>query len=165
MTTSQEAGANIITGYVALLPVFKGDGSPRTINDFFILFEEIASLAQWNSSQKLILAKSRCRDLALQFILDSEDVKSVREFVEFKSLMIEHFKQRVPIGQRMQEFLACIQWESESIPQFATRIKKFSVYLAPQLPEQSGPEAKTAAKLTTDSLLLGQFLTGINPSI
>lgn len=165
MATAPETAANLITGYVALLPIFKGDGSPPAINDFFILFEEIADLAQWNSSQKLILAKSRCRDVALQFMLDSEDVKSIIEFADFKSIMMEHFKQRVPIGQRMQEFLACIQQESESIPQFATQIKKFSAYLAPQLPEQAGIEVKNAAKTTIDSLLLGQFLTGISPSI
>lgn len=93
MATAPETAANLITGYVALLPIFKGDGSPPAINDFFILFEEIADLAQWNSSQKLILAKSRCRDVALQFLLDSEDVKSIIEFADFKSIMMEHFKQ------------------------------------------------------------------------
>lgn len=165
MTTSQEPVTNMIADYVSLLPIFKGDGSLPTINDFFSLFEEIAYLAQWNSSQKLILAKSRCRDMALQYILDSVDVKSVGEFNEFKGLMVEHFKERVPIGQRMQEFLACVQKETEMVPQFATRIKKFSIYLSPQLHEQSGAEARAAAKQTTDSLLLGQFLTGVSPSI
>lgn len=165
MATVPEPVNNMLAGYVSLLPIFKGDGSPPTINDFFILFEEIAYLAQWNSSQKLILAKSRCRDMALQYLLDSVDVKSVKEFDEFKILMIEHFRERVPMGQRMQEFLACVQKETETVPQFATRIKKFSTYLAPQLSEQPGAEARIAAKQVTDSLLLGQFLTGINQSI
>lgn len=165
MATPPDPSANMISGYISLLPIFKGDSTPPTIIDFFILFEEIAALAQWNSSQKLILAKSRCRDAALQYLLDSVDVKSVTDFVQFKTLMIERFRERVPVGQRMQEFLTCIQKGTEPVAQFATRLKKFSTHLEPQLAEKISPEARAASRKVIESLLLGQFLAGIKPSI
>lgn len=148
---------NTIAGFLGLIPSFTGSEEFLTPAQFIESIEEVSQLAGWTDAEKLLIAKTRIKGGASEFLSNHHDVRQVRAFETFKKYFLEYFEKQLPLAVKLQQFTSCKQKAGESVKQYAGRVKNLAFdYL--QGANFEIPEVESIA----DKTRLSQFLSGLN---
>ncbi|GFY39588.1 hypothetical protein TNIN_375301 [Trichonephila inaurata madagascariensis] len=96
-----------------------------------------------------------------EYFLSDPANSQLTNFDDIAQVLISRFERTVPLSTRLQLFFSCQQGVSESVQEFAARIKKFGTQIF-----QSGNSVKTtAARNANDQLLQSRFVSGLRNDI
>jgi len=144
---------NRIAGYQSLLPVFDGNSNAEF---FFKTLDEIANIGGLSPEEKLIVAKSKLRDNALEFLTNSVTLKNETNYDNFKKILIDYFTEKTSLASDQQQFSNCKQLPDESVKRFASRVNN-SAHKFLGIQNTNSDEVKTLI----DRTKLAKFLEGL----
>lgn len=144
---------NKIAAYIGLIPTFDGLTEP---DFFFNTIDDIAKLGAWDAREKLIVAKARLRNLALEHLTNSFELKNETNYEKFKKQFLDFFSQKSTLSAKQQDFSACKQLSEETIKQYAFRIKNYGQKFL-----NVGDSSSSEVKQMVDRVLLSKFISGL----
>ncbi|GFS77779.1 hypothetical protein TNCV_553631 [Trichonephila clavipes] len=93
--------------------------------------------------------------------VDNEFQNHLTEFNDIARVLISRFERTVSLSTRLQLFSSCIQGSSESVQEFAARIKK----LGTQIFQSSNSAPNMQVRNAKDQLLQSRFISGLRNDI
>ena len=91
---------NRIAGYQSLIPFYESED--QDISYFFRTIDEIGKIGGWSPEEKLVVAKSKLRNAALQHLISSENLKYETDYDKFKKQ-----EKIIKIAEKQKEFELC----------------------------------------------------------
>ena len=138
-----------ISGFSTLIPPFTGDDSME-VEAFFKIADSVKAQAQWDDLVAISVVRSKFRGTAASFWQRSISLQAVTTYDEFKRLVIDYFKPKLPLAVRMVQFFEFRQEKDEKVKTFATRLLNKANMVFPQ--------TITASE---KSMILAQFIKGL----
>ncbi|GFU75923.1 transposable element Tc3 transposase [Trichonephila clavipes] len=139
----------------------RGSSESLGTRRFLNKINDVAELGKWYNAEKVTILKLKLMGIAEEFFLSDPTNSQLTNFDDIAQVIISRFERTVPLSIRLQLFSSCLQGVSESVQEFAARIKKLSTQIFP-----SGNSVQTtAARNTNDQLLQSHFISGLRNDI
>ncbi|GFY71902.1 hypothetical protein TNIN_492971 [Trichonephila inaurata madagascariensis] len=129
---------------IELIPNYEGSESIR-IRRFLNKINDVTELGKWSSSEKVTILKLKLTGIAEEYFFVRSS--QLTNFDDIAQVLISRFERTVPLSTRLQLFSSCQQGVSESVPEFAARIKKLGTQIF-----QSGNSVQTTAPMLMPKL-------------
>lgn len=150
----------LLASCAPLIEPFNPSNRHFTAKHFFQSLEEVANLAKWRDTDKLLIAKSKLRGEAADFLAQSPDLRVTSNYEQFKESVLERFETEEPLAVRLSALSNCYQRDGESVKEFATRLKAVAHnYL------QERPDDPPRLSAMHDKTKLAQFVQGLKPHL
>ncbi|GFX98278.1 hypothetical protein TNCV_4909211 [Trichonephila clavipes] len=121
---------------------------------------DVAELGKWSNAEKVTILKLKLSGIAEEFFSDPSN-SQLTNFDDIAQALRSRFERTVPLSTRLQLFSSCLQGVSESVQEFAARIKK----LGTQIFQSGNSVETTAARNANDQLLQSRFISGLRNNI
>lgn len=149
----------INTHFINLLPEYRGDNDELSVNEFLNKLNQIGLISNWTDQEKLIIAKLKLKDSAANHLTIDSEINNTNDFQQFSDLLIQRFQKRIPLATTLQNFAQCNQGDSESVQNYAARIRKLAVGILS--PEEHSREVLAAH----DRMIQARFTSGLKENI
>ncbi|GFT99013.1 hypothetical protein TNCV_3793931 [Trichonephila clavipes] len=111
-----------------LIPTYEGSES-LGIRRFLNKINDVAELGKWSNAEKVTILKLKLTGIAEEFFLSDPTNSQLTNFDDIAHVLISRFERTVPLSTRLQLFSSCQQGVSESVQEFAARIKKLGTQI------------------------------------
>jgi hypothetical protein len=153
------ADDNNFSALITEIHAYDGTECP-SLHAWFTKIEDIATLAGLNDKEKCLVAKMKLTGQALLFKEGNLQLESVKKWKEFKAIMQERFEPDSGKHFRLAMFSQLTQKETESVMDFATRLKHAAIRLHIPASDESVAQKDARIKLINEKCLT-QFLIGL----
>lgn len=137
--------------FIDLIPNFSGD-LKISVKTFITKINDVGNLNKWSEEDKVRVARLKLCDAAEE-IFQNEESRNVT-FEQFSSILKNKFERKVPLATMLQDLALCAQLDSESVSEFATKIRKLGRQIF-------GNNFSS----DNDNLIQARFVAGLKPEL
>ncbi|GFW68148.1 hypothetical protein TNCV_1880301 [Trichonephila clavipes] len=145
---------------IDFIPMYDGDES-LGIRRFLEKINDVANLGKWSNAEKVTILKLKLAGIAEEFFLSDPTHSHLTEFHDVARVLIARFQRTIPLSTRLQLFSSSFQGSSESVQEFAARIKK----LGTQIFQSSNTAQNMQVRNANDQLLQSRFISSLRNDI
>ena len=147
------ATAPKISGFIGLIPPFTGDDSLE-IDVFFVIADSTKLQAQWTDEIAIAVFHSKRRGSAASFFQRSKALQDASIYGDFKRILNDHFKPKLPLAVCMAQFFELKQERHE-------KVKTYAICLQNKTQNVFDGTITYSEK----SIIVAQFVKGLLPNL
>lgn len=142
---------------------FHGNNKEQlNVANFIANIDIVATLGRWTQHHKIQVAKIKMKSQALVFLRSNPTLQTETSWENFKSKLISRFTVPQPKAYKIQMFMNAVQKPTESVNEYASRLRLLSL----QAMEENSPNSEREIRLKiAEEQLKTQFILGLKHEI
>lgn len=150
---------NFSLAAIALIPAFDASPNGISVDEFIRILDDAASLSNWTDAQIATLARMRIQGQADLFLQSRTELKS-KGWPELKKSLEQRFGNKETLTESRAKLHNCVQTQTESIREFATRLRVIGNKLLQYKDGTAQEEIEIREKIAQEEIL-SQFIRGL----